>query len=239
MLRLDLGPIAQLRAGRLTRRLVQLMLGLTLYGISMAMVVRGAVGVLPWDVLHLGIAAHVPLALGTVVILTSLAVLLGWLPLRQAPGLGTLLNAVWIGLVLNEVLPLLHTPDHLGGRVALMLGGVVLNAVATAAYIGAQLGPGPRDGLMTGLSRRTGLSLRLVRTALELFVVGVGWALGGGIGVGTLVYAVSIGPLTQLFLRWFAVELAVPPRNADGEILAPGSTPGATSATPGQTAYNA
>lgn len=205
-----LGPLAQLSAGRLGRRIPQLLVGLVLYGVSMALLVRGAFGVMPWDVLHQGLAQHIPLTFGQVVILTSLAVLLLWIPLRQPPGLGTLLNAVVIGLVVDPVLAWLTEPSGLLPRLALMVAGLVLNALATAMYIGAQLGPGPRDGLMTGLARRTGHSFRLVRTAIEVVVVAVGWLLGGVLGVATVAYAVLIGPLTQAFLPLVIVPLETP-----------------------------
>ena len=210
---LALGPIAQLGAGRLGRRIPQLLVGLTLYGISMALLVRGAFGVMPWDVLHQGLARHVPMTFGQIVIVTSVAVLLLWIPLRQPPGLGTILNAVLIGLVVDPVLAWLSEPSGLLPRLALVLAGLVLNALATAMYIGAQLGPGPRDGLMTGLARRTGHSLRLVRTAIEVAVVAAGWLLGGVLGVATVAYAVLIGPLTQTFLPLVIVPLdtAKPP----------------------------
>lgn len=166
-----LGPVAQLRAGRLGRRIPQLVLGLVLYGTSMALLVRGALGVMPWDVLHQGLSRHIPLTFGQVVIVTSMAVLLLWVPLRQPPGLGTILNAVVIGLVVDPVLAWLDEPTGLLPRIALMTAGIVLNAAATAMYIGAQLGPGPRDGLMTGLAKSTGRSIRLVRTVIEVAVV--------------------------------------------------------------------
>lgn len=206
-----MGPLSQLRAGRLTRRIPQLVLGLVLYGISMALLVRGTLGVLPWDVLHQGVARHIPLTFGQIVILASLAVLLLWIPLRQPPGLGTVLNAVLIGLVVDPALGWLHEPDGLLPRLALMVAGIVLNGVATAMYIGAQLGPGPRDGLMTGLAVRTGRSIRLVRTVIEVTVVAVGWLLGGVLGVATVAYALLIGPLTQALLPAFIVEVH-PPR---------------------------
>ena len=202
-----LGPMAQLRAGRLGRRIPQLMFGLVLYGVSMALLVRGALGVMPWDVLHQGVAEHVPLTFGQIVIITSLAVLLLWIPLRQPPGLGTVLNAVVIGLVVDPVLAWLAEPSGLAAKIALMTAGLVLNGVATAMYIGAQLGPGPRDGLMTGLSKVTGRSIRLVRTAIEVSVVAIGWLLGGVLGIGTVLYALLIGPITQLMLPFFIVEL--------------------------------
>jgi uncharacterized membrane protein YczE len=204
---LAIGPLAQLRAGRLGRRVPQLLVGLVLYGVSMALLVRGAFGVMPWDVLHQGLAGHIPLSFGQIVIVTSLAVLLLWIPLRQPPGLGTILNAVLIGLVVDPVLAWLDEPAGLLPRLALVLAGLLLNALATALYIGAQLGPGPRDGLMTGLARRTGRSLRLVRTAIEVAVVAAGWLLGGVLGLATIAYAVVIGPLTQAFLPFVIVPL--------------------------------
>jgi uncharacterized membrane protein YczE len=203
----DLGPIAQLRAGRLARRLPQLVVGLVLYGVSLAMMVRGALGLAPWDVFHSGVIRHVPITLGQAVIVFSFVVLLAWVPLREVPGLGTVLNALLVGLSADATLALLAVPDAVGLRVALLVSGVVLNALATALYIGAQFGRGPRDGLMTGLHRRTGLSLRMVRTALEVAVVVLGLLLGGVAGAGTVLYAVSIGPLTQLMLPWCTVDL--------------------------------
>ena len=203
----DLGPIAQLRAGRLVRRLPQLYIGLVLYGVSLAMMVRGALGLAPWDVLHSGFVRHVPMSLGQAVVLFSFVVLVLWIPLREMPGLGTISNAIVVGLSADATLGLLAEPDALGARIALMVGGVALCGLASALYIGAQLGRGPRDGLMTGLARRTGLSLRLVRTGLEVAVVVIGLLLGGVLGIGTVVYALAIGPLTQLMLPWFTVDL--------------------------------
>lgn len=206
-----MGPMAQLRAGRLGRRVPQLVVGLVLYGVSMALLVRSTLGVLPWDVLHQGVAGHIPLTFGQVIIITSLAVLLLWIPLRQPPGLGTVLNAVLIGLVVDPVLVWLQEPGGLLVKIALMAAGIFLNAVATAMYIGAQLGPGPRDGLMTGLAERTGRSIRLVRTVIEVAVVVIGWLLGGVLGVATVAYALLIGPLTQAMLPAFIVELTPSP----------------------------
>jgi uncharacterized membrane protein YczE len=203
----DLGPVAQLRAGRLGRRLPQLVVGLVLYGVSLAMMVRGAVGLAPWDVLHSGVTRYLPITLGQAVILLSFVVMLAWIPLREPPGLGTILNALLIGSSADLTLWLLDQPDSMPSRLALTVGGVVLCGLASALYIGAQFGRGPRDGLMTGLSRRTGLSLRLVRTGLEVSVVLLGLLLGGVAGFGTVLYALGIGPLTQLMLPWCTVAL--------------------------------
>ena len=213
----DLGPLAQWRAGRRPRRLAQLVVGLALYGVSIALMVLAGLGAMPWDVLHLGLTAYVPLSVGRVIIVTSFVVLLLWIPLREQPGLGTVANAVLVGLASDATLAVLPVPEGLVLRVVAMLGGVVLCAVASALYIGSQFGRGPRDGLMTGLARRTGLSLRLVRTALEVTVVALGLLLGGVAGLGTVLYAVGIGPLTQAALPWFTVALSTP---------GPGATPG-------------
>lgn len=203
----NLSPMAQLQAGRLARRLTQLMIGLVLYGVSMAMMVRGTLGLDPWDVFHFGVASRLPLSFGGVVIVTSAAVLLLWIPLRQMPGFGTIANSIAIGLATDAALALIVEPSAIAARVGLLLGGVGLNALATALYIGSQFGPGPRDGLMVGLVRRTGWSVRVVRTSLELTVIAVGWLLGGIVGVGTIVYALAIGPLVQLLLPMFIVGL--------------------------------
>lgn len=207
----DLGPLAQLRAGRLPRRLTQLFVGLWLYGVSLGLMVRGNDGVAPWDVLHLGIVKHTGLDLGTVLVVMSFVVLLLWIPLREKPGIGTIANALLIGPSTDVTLALVHRPDSQVARVPLMLAGVALCALATAMYIGAQFGRGPRDGLMTGLVRHTGLSIRLIRTALEISVVVVGLLLGGPLGVGTVLFALTIGPLTQRWLPTWIVRLDAPP----------------------------
>jgi uncharacterized membrane protein YczE len=214
-----LGPVAQLRAGRLPRRLGQLALGLVLYGLTLAMIIRATLGNSPWDVLHQGMARHLPISIGTAVILMSLVVLLAWIPLRELPGLGTILNSVVVGLSADVFLGLIEEPSSSGAQWVLLLGGVSLNGVATALYIGSQFGPGPRDGLMTGLHRRTGVSIQLVRTSLEVGVVVVGTVLGGTLGLGTVVYAVAIGPLVQRMLPWAIVEL--PERQLSTDAAAP------------------
>ncbi len=206
-----LGPVAQLRAGRLPRRLTQLAGGLVLYGITLAMMIRATLGNAPWDVLHQGLAIHLPISIGTAVIAMSVVVLLFWIPLRELPGLGTITNSLFVGLTADLALAVLDAPEALWVRALLMAGGVVLNALATALYIGSQFGPGPRDGLMTGLHRRTGVSIRVVRTGLEVLVVALGWVLGGVVGLGTVLYALAIGPLVQLLLPHFIVELTPTP----------------------------
>ncbi len=212
----DLGPAAQLRAGRLPRRLTQLAVGLVLYGVSMGLMIRGALGLDPWDVFHSGLTSHTSLSFGAVVTLVGFVVLLAWIPLRQMPGLGTVANVLVIGAATDVTLHLVDRPSSMVVRVLFtIVGGVVLNGVAGAMYIGAQLGPGPRDGLMTGISRRTGLSIRLVRTAQEITVVAVGFALGGSVGIGTVVYALGIGPLVQRLLPVFVVPVSGPKRRLE------------------------
>jgi uncharacterized membrane protein YczE len=200
----DLRPIPVTRNPG--RRLPQLLAGLALYAVSMAMQIRSGLGLNPWDVLHEGLTRQTPLSFGTITAITGAVVLLLWIPLRQRPGIGTVANVVVIAAVVNVALAVLPTPDALVARIALLVGGIVLNGVATAAYVGARLGPGPRDGLMTGLSARTGRSVRLVRTCIEVAVLACGWLLGGTVGVGTVLYALAIGPLTQAFLPLFAVR---------------------------------
>lgn len=202
-----LGPLEQLRAGRLARRLPQLFVGLALFGFSMAMMLRSDLGLAPWDVLTEGLALRLPLSFGTITVVVSVVVLLLWVPLRQRPGLGTIANVFVVGVAVDVGLAVLSTPSSLVLQVLLLVGGIVANGLAGGVYIGSQFGPGPRDGLMTGLARRTGASLRLVRTGIEVVVLVTGFLLGGTVGVGTVLYAVGIGPLTQLFLRRATVRL--------------------------------
>jgi uncharacterized membrane protein YczE len=203
----NLGPLAQLKAGRMPERLLRLLLGLWLYGLSIALMIEGTVGAAPWDVFHQGASLHLPLSFGVVMILASVLVLLAWIPLRQMPGLGTVANTLLIGPFADLNLALLDTPDNLVLRCAFMLAGVVVCAFATGLYIGAQLGPGPRDGLMTGLARRTGWTIRRVRTCIEIAVLAAGVLLGGVFGVGTIVFALGVGPVTQFFLHRLVVRL--------------------------------
>ncbi|WP_189884472.1 membrane protein YczE [Streptomyces xantholiticus] len=205
-------------SAHLTRRLLQLYVGLALYGVSSALLVRAGLGLEPWGVLHQGLAELTGLTIGVVSIIVGAVVLL-WIPLRQRPGLGTVSNVFVIGLAMDATLALVPRVDGPGGQIPLMAGGIVLNGVATGLYIAARFGPGPRDGLMTGLHRLTGRSIRLVRTAIEVAVVVTGFALGGSVGVGTVAYALAIGPLAQLFLRVFAI----PEREGRSTVVAGGS----------------
>jgi uncharacterized membrane protein YczE len=202
---------------RLPRRLAQLLLGLFLYGWSMAMMVRSGLGLDPWDVFHYGLARHVPFSFGQVTIVVGALVLLAWIPLRQRPGIGTILNIFVIGLSADFGLFIMSQPANLVGRSALLVGGIVLNGLAGALYVGAHLGPGPRDGLWVAITRRYGLSIRLVRTVIELSVLLVGWLMGGVVGVGTVLYALSIGHLNQFFLHRVQVRVPI----ADEPVTAP------------------
>ena len=200
MASIDLRPISV--TTRPLRRLPQLAGGLALYGISMGLMIRGGLGLDPWDVLHDALSRRTGLTFGTITAITGAAVLLCWLPLRQRPGVGTVANIVLVAIAVDATLALLGPADAMAWRIVLMVAGVVLNGLATAAYIGVRLGPGPRDGLMTGLVARTGVSVRVIRTGIEVVVLGTGWLLGGTVGVGTVVYALAIGPLTQAFLPY-------------------------------------
>jgi uncharacterized membrane protein YczE len=184
-------------------RLAQLYAGLVLYGISSSLLVLADLGLDPWDVFHQGLSRTFGLAIGTWAIIVGVAVLLLWIPLRQRPGIGTVSNVILVGLTMNVVLGHVGAPHAMAARIACLVCGVFLNGVATGAYIGAGLGPGPRDGLMTGLAAR-GHSIRVVRTGLEVTVLATGWLLGGTVGIGTLVYALSIGPLAHVFIPLFS-----------------------------------
>jgi uncharacterized membrane protein YczE len=190
----------------MTRRLIQLLLGLSLYGASMGLMVRAGLGLDPWDVFHQGVAGHVGLSIGLLVNIVGALVLLLWIPLRQKPGVGTIANVLVIGTAMDLSLLVLPEMTGLGVRTAGLLLAVFVNGVAGALYIGAGLGPGPRDGLMTGLARRTGWSIRVVRTGIELSALALGWLLGGTVGAGTVLYAFAIGPLVQAFLPLFTVH---------------------------------
>ncbi|MBC7640241.1 MAG: hypothetical protein H7231_10710 [Rhodoferax sp.] len=192
------------------RRLAQLYAGLVLFGVSMALLVRSRLGNMPWDVLHQGLVRQVGGTIGQWSIAVGVLVLLAWIPLRERPGLGTVSNVVLIGASVDATLALLPVAGPMPARVAFMAAGIVLNAIATALYVGAHLGPGPRDGLMTGFVRRTGASVRLVKTLIEVTVVLAGWAMGGTLGVGTAVFVLTIGPLVQVFLHRLAVPRPEP-----------------------------
>jgi uncharacterized membrane protein YczE len=212
-----------LRYDRFLPRLVQLLIGLCLYGVSMAMMVRANLGLDPWDVLTQGVAPRIGFSFGVTVNLIGLVVLLLWLPLRQRPGIGTVLNIAVIGTVTDIALFMIPQPQWIGARIVLLMSGIVLNGIAGGAYIGAGLGAGPRDGLMTGFCSRTGYPVKIVRSVIELTVAGVGWMLGGTVGLGTLLYAASIGwivhhalPLLSLDAKRSRTDLNINETGASG-----------------------
>jgi uncharacterized membrane protein YczE len=197
---------------RFPERLTRCVFGLFLFGLGISMLIDAELGAAPWDVFHTGVSELTGIGTGHIIIITGLALLLIWIPLRERPGLGTILNAVEIGLVVDLMLPLIPSTDLLVLRLALMFGGIVVIAVGSGFYIGAGLGPGPRDGLMTGLSKRSvgsySISTRVARTSVELIVLAVGFALGGSIGIGTAAFTIGIGPLVQIFLPRLAMQPA-------------------------------
>ena len=206
------------------RRLTQLYAGLVLYGFSDALMLLAGLGVDPWDVFHQGLSRRFGFGVGTWAIIVGAVVLALWIPLRQRPGFGTLSNVIVVGAVIDLCMATIPPPHGLTLRTIFLLFGVGLNGVATGAYIGAGLGPGPRDGLMTGLAAR-GHSIRVVRTVLEVAVLAGGWALGGTVGIGTVVYALAIGPLAHIFIPLLQIDepdRLVPVADLDvGETLAP------------------
>jgi uncharacterized membrane protein YczE len=186
---------------------VQLLIGLFLYGVGIAFLVRSDLGAAPWDVLTLGIEQRVPLSFGTISVIVSFVVLLMWIPLRQMPGVGTLANALLIGPFVDLAFLVIPESQHLGVQIVFMFVGIVVIGLATGLYIGSRFGPGPRDGLMTGLHRVTGRPIWTVRTVIEATVVILGWLLGGIVGIGTVAFALMIGPICQYFMRIFYIRL--------------------------------
>jgi uncharacterized membrane protein YczE len=208
------------------RRLLRCVFGLVLCGIGFSLLVRADLGLDPWDVFHQGVAERLGAPIGVVTVATGFVVLLAWIPLRERPGVGTILNALIIGTVMDLLIDRLPEPGGWPSAWTMLVVGVVLAGVGSGFYIGSQLGPGPRDGLMTGIARR-GHSLRLVRTGIELAALLGGWALGGTVGVGTLVFAVAIGPLVQLSLEHLSmVERDRRPAVVTPTAGMPGSGPG-------------
>ena len=199
----NLGPLP-LRIQPVSR-LTRLYVGLSAYALSIALLIEARLGNMPWDVLHQGLARRTGMSVGTALIIVSVGVLLLWIPLRQRPGLGTISNVVVIGIGLDLAMAALPTPSSLWARIAFLVGGILLCGVATAMYIGARLGPGPRDGLMTGIAAR-GYPVAVVRTGIEVLVVAVGFLLGGTLGIGTIAYALAIGPLAHAMLPWFTIR---------------------------------
>jgi uncharacterized membrane protein YczE len=206
--RVSAGPgVPAMRTAPLqVRRISQLMVGLVLYGVGVAVVVVAGLGVDPWTVLAEGLALRTGIGLGWITNIIGLVVLALWIPLRQKPGIGTIANILVVGTALQFALPLVPAPENFLQSAVLLVGGVALVGIAGGLYIGARFGPGPRDGLMTGISARWGWPLWAARTAVEVTVLAIGWALGGTVGVGTLVYALAIGPASHAALRLFDTQ---------------------------------
>jgi len=192
----------------LTRRIAQLVIGLFLYGIGLALMIRAAIGVAPWDVLGQGVALQSGIPFGVVTNIIGALVLVLWIPLRQKPGIGTVANVLMIGTSAQLGLAVIPEQSELWVRVLMYAGGLALVAVATGLYIGARFGPGPRDGLMTGIHARSGVRLWVVRTVIEVAVLAIGWLLGGNVGIGTLAFALLIGPMVGVTIPWLMVPAA-------------------------------
>jgi uncharacterized membrane protein YczE len=201
-------------ANELRRRLPRLLGGLVLFGVGIALMVRADLGLAPWDVLHQGVAERTGIPIGQVTILTGAVVLLLWIPLRERPGIGTIANVLVIGLVADATLAVIDPPSAMAARIALLVLGIFLFGPGSGLYIGAGLGPGPRDGLMTGIAKR-GPSVRVARTVVELTALAVGFALGGTVGVGTLLFAATVGPNVHWHLDRMTLPEAGPRRRPD------------------------
>lgn len=207
----------QLTVDRKGLRLLSLVIGLTGFGVGVGMMIRAGLGAAPWDVLSVALAQRTGLSIGVVTIITSFVVLLAWIPLHQRPGIGTLANALWIGIAVDLTLRVLPAVDALLPGLLLLLGGVAVNATSSALYIGALLGPGPRDGLMTGIHHRWGLRIGPVRLIIEVTVLALGWVLGGPLGIGTVVYALAVGPIVHLVLP----RVTIPVRRTPSAVPVP------------------
>ena len=190
----------------LWRRLVQVVAGLVIYGFSAAVMIHAVIGIDPWDVFHQGLSVMTGVPFGIVIIIVGAGVLLLWIPLRQKLGLGTVLNLFIIGLTLDCFLGVLPMASGIWMSLGFFVFGVIANGLAIALYVGAGLGAGPRDGLMTALVKRTGRPVWLVRTAIEITVLAGGWALGGTVGIGTVIYALTIGPVAHVLMPFFALD---------------------------------
>ncbi|MEP6478524.1 MAG: hypothetical protein ABJB03_03980 [Rhodoglobus sp.] len=201
----------------MTRRIAQLLIGLFLYGISISMMVRAGIGVSPWDVLTQGVSKQTGLPFGLVTNLIGILVLLLWIPIKQKPGIGTVLNVLLIGPSAQLGLALIPDATVLWQQILLFAGGLALLSIASGMYIGARFGPGPRDGLMTGLHRRTGWRIWIVRTGIEVVVLSIGWLLGGNVGIGTLAFALLIGPMVGVTMPRLLVPAAIQPESSPGK----------------------
>ena len=190
---------------RLGRRLIRCLSGLAIFAIGISMQMNANLGAPPWDVFHQGVSNQTGITIGRVIVITGFVLLFFWIPLKQKPGLGTILNALEIGLVADIALEIIPEPSNLFVRIAMAGGGIVVVALGTGLYIGSALGPGPRDGLMTGLAKR-GIPIRVCRTAIEVAVLVTGFLLGGQVGIATFAFALGVGPLVQFFLPRLAMK---------------------------------
>ena len=190
---------------RIGRRLVRCLVGLALFAIGISLQMNANIGAPPWDVFHQGVAKQTEISIGRIIVMTGFALLLLWIPLKQKPGLGTILNALEIGLVADIALEIIPEPNNMYIRIIMVVVGIVTVAIGTGLYIGSALGPGPRDGLMTGLAKR-GIPIRIGRTAIEVTVLIIGMILGGQVGIATFAFAFGVGPLVHFFLPRLAVS---------------------------------
>ena len=207
----------------MTRRIGQLAVGLYLYGLGIALMVRAGIGVAPWDVLTLGIEKQTGLEFGVITVITSVFVLLLWIPIRQKPGIGTLMNVLFVGPAAQVSLGFIPVIEGLLFQVLVFIAGLLILAVATGLYIGARFGPGPRDGLMTGIHNRWGVKIWIARTSIEVVVLSIGWVLGGNVGIGTLAFALLIGPLVNITIPRLRVPVVAKPEpiGATGAVAVP------------------
>ena len=203
----------------MTRRLAQLLVGLFLYGMGIALMVRAGVGVAPWDVLTLGIEKQTGLGFGLITFIVSLFVMLLWIPIRQKPGIGTVMNVLLVGPFAQVGLWIIPPIDGLLWKILVFASGLLILAIATGLYIGARFGPGPRDGLMTGIHARWGWRIWIVRTSIEVVVLSIGWVLGGDVGFGTLAFALLIGPLVNITIPRLRVPLATAPKDPEPVVV--------------------
>ncbi|WP_298119519.1 YitT family protein [uncultured Aurantimicrobium sp.] len=200
----------------LWKRILLVEVGLIVCGLAFAIMLQAAIGLDPWDAFHQGISFLTGVSIGTVVVIVGFAVLFLWIFLKQKLGLGTIMNAITIGIAINVFYALIPTASNYLIGVGYFVVGILINGLGISMYVGGGLGPGPRDGLMTGLVKRTGKPLWLVRTAIEVVVLGLGWAFGGTIGLGTVLYAFTIGPVVHVMLPWFNLDKVKEPEDLEG-----------------------
>ena len=200
----------------LWKRIILVEIGLIVCGLAFAIMLRAAIGLDPWDAFHQGISFLTGVSIGTVVVIVGFAVMFLWIFLKQKLGLGTIMNAITIGIAINVFYAWIPTASNYLIGVVYFVVGILINGIGISMYVGGGLGPGPRDGLMTGLVKRTGKPLWLIRTSIEVVVLGLGWAFGGTIGLGTVLYAFTIGPVVHVMLPWFNLDKVTEPEDLEG-----------------------